>query len=46
MGGVDKNDQLATVHKEMKQLVWYNHVFLKLLMMTVYNCFVIEETVK
>ena len=46
MGGVDKNDQLAIVRKEMKQLVWYNRVFLKLLMMTVYNCYVIEETVK
>ena len=26
-GGVDKNDQIAIMHKEMKQLVWYNCVF-------------------
>ena len=44
MGKVDKNDHFARVCKEMKQLVWYNHVFLKLLMMTVYNCFIIKET--
>ena len=42
MGRVDKNDQLAIVHKEMKQLVWYNHVFLMRLTMTVHNCYVIE----
>ena len=46
MGGVDKNDQLAIVHKEMKQLSWYNRVFIKLQEMAIYNSYVMEETVK
>ena len=46
MGGVDKNDQLAIVRKEMKQLSWYNRVFIKLLEMAIYNSYVMEETVK
>ena len=46
MGDKDKNDQLATACKEMKQLSWYNHVFIKLLEMAVYNSYVMEETVK
>ena len=45
MGGVDKNGQLAIVHKEMKQLSWYNRVFIKLLEMAIYNSYVMEETV-
>ena len=43
MGGVDKNDQLAIVRKEMKQPSWYNRVFIKLLEMAVYNSYVMEE---
>ena len=46
MGGVDKNDQLAVVHKEMKQLVWYNHISLKLLEIAVYNSYIIEESIR
>ena len=46
MGGVDKNDQLAVVRKEMKQLVWYNRIFLKLLEIAVYNSYIIEESIR
>ena len=37
MGGVDKNDQMARMRKEQKQLKWYMRPAIKLLLIAAYN---------
>ena len=42
MGGVDLHDQMTCVSKSKRQMRWYMTVFIKLILMCVYNAFVIE----
>ena len=45
MGGVDLNDQLTSVRKDLKQLRWYFRVFLKMVMMATFNAFILENSI-
>ena len=42
MGGVDLHDQMTCVSKAKRQMRWYMRMFIKLILMCVYNAFVIE----
>ena len=42
MGGCDKNDQVAKLHKSRKHYRWPRRVFMKCVMWSAYNAFVIE----
>ena len=44
MGGVDLNNQLTSVRKDLKQLRWYFRVFLKMIMMATFNAFILENS--
>ena len=43
--GVDLNDQLTSVRKDLKQLRWYFRVFLKMVMMATFNAFILENSI-
>ena len=43
MGGVDLCDQMTRVNKSKKQVRWYLRVFLKLLMLSIHNSYVLES---
>ena len=45
MGGVDLNDQMTSVRKDLKQLRWYFRVFLKMVMMATFNAFTLENSI-
>jgi hypothetical protein len=42
MGGVDICDQMTAVNKSKKQRRWYLRVFIKILLLSIYNAYVLE----
>ena len=42
MGGVDLHDQMTCVSTFKRQMRWYMRMFMKLILMCVYNAFVIQ----
>ena len=42
MGGVDLCDQMTSLHKAKKQKHWYLRVFLKIVMISIYNAYILE----
>ena len=46
MGGVDLNDQLSVLRKDMRQMRWYFRVFLKCIMLSDLNAYIMEDTIK
>ena len=46
MAGVDLNDHMMSVRKDLKQLIWYFRVFLKMIMMATFNAFILRNSIK
>ena len=46
MVGVDLNDQVKSVRKDLKQLRWYFRVFLNMIMMATFNAFILKNSIK
>lgn len=42
MGGVDLSDQMTAVNKSRKQKRWYLHIFLKIVLLSIYNTYILE----
>ena len=42
MGGVDLCDQMTAVNKSKKQQRWYLRVFIKFLLLAIYNAYILE----
>ena len=44
MGGVDLCDQMTSLNKAKKEKRWYLRVFLKIVMIAIYNAYILEVT--
>ena len=42
MGGVDLSDQMTAVNKSKKQKRWYLRIFLKIVLLSIYNAYILE----
>ena len=42
MGGVDLSDQMTAVNKSKKQKRWYLRIFLKMVLLSIYNAYILE----
>ena len=44
--GVDLNDHITSMRKDLKELRWYFRVFLKMIMMATFKAFIIKNSIK
>ena len=43
MGGEDLSDQMTAVNKSKKQKRWYLRIFLNMVLLSIYNAYILEE---
>ena len=46
VAGVDLNDYMTSVRKDLKFLRWYFRDFLKMIMMATFNAFILKTSIK